>query len=156
MKLNLMEDKIMLLAKRHSDVFPSLFDDFFGNNWSGLVRPSAGTKNCSLPAVNVKEDTNTYSLEMAAPGLSKDDFKVHVENDVLTISSEKKAEDNNDDSAYTRKEFAYGSFKRSFSLPENEVDTDAISANYSNGVLYIGIPKLKEAKLEVKREISIS
>jgi len=133
---------------------PSFFDEFFGKELnSGLFEDRA---NMSVPAVNVLEDPDNFKIEVAAPGLDKKDFKIDLDNNVLTISSEKeyKHEDEKDGN-YMRREFAYASFKRSFTLPES-VDAEKIKANYQEGLLYINIPKREEAKQKPPRQISIS
>jgi len=133
---------------------PSFFDEFFGKELNpGLFEDRA---NMSVPAVNVLEDPDNFKIEVAAPGLDKKDFKIDLDNNVLTISSEKeyKHEDEKD-GKFMRREFAYSSFKRSFTLPES-VDAEKIKANYKEGLLYINIPKREEAKQKPPRQISIS
>ena len=133
---------------------PSFFDEFFGKELNpGLFEDRA---NMSVPAVNVLEDPDNFKIEVAAPGLDKKDFKIDLDNNVLTISSEKeyKHEDEKE-GKFMRREFAYASFKRSFTLPES-VDADKIKANYKEGLLYINIPKREEAKQKPPRQISIS
>jgi len=133
---------------------PSFFDEFFGKELNpGLFEDRA---NMSVPAVNVIEDPDNFKIEVAAPGLDKKDFKIDLDNNVLTISSEKeyKHEDEKD-GKFMRREFAYSSFKRSFTLPES-VDAEKIKANYKEGLLYINIPKREEAKQKPPRQISIS
>ena len=147
----------MTLIKRTNNLFPSVpsfFDDFFVKDlmdWSN-TNNSYGT---SLPAVNIKEDENGFNVEVAAPGLSKEDFKIEVEHDVLTISSEKELENETGESNYTRREFQYSSFKRTFTLPENVVDVEKVKANYNNGVLNIHLPKREEVKPKPARTIKI-
>jgi len=121
-------------------------DKFFDSDW---------LRNRSVPAVNVKETDKNFEIEVAAPGLSKKDFKVTAENGVLTISSEMKEEKEQKEKDYTRKEFSYSSFSRSFTMPEN-TNEDDIKANYEDGILklhiakkVIGQPKAKKA-IEVK------
>ncbi|MBQ0735738.1 Hsp20/alpha crystallin family protein [Aquimarina celericrescens] len=145
----------MSLIKR-TDRLPFLFDDFFTTDWLG------GTENTkrigfNTPAVNVKETDNDFSVELAAPGLAKEDFNIELDNDVLSVSSETKSEKETkeDDGKYTRKEFAYSSFKRSFTLPET-ANGQEIKASYENGVLLVTIPKKEEAKVQPKRLIEIS
>jgi HSP20 family protein len=87
--------------------------------------------------------------------LSKEDFHIEVEHDLLTISSEKEVNEENEQSGYSRKEFGYASFKRTFNLPENVVDVDKIGANYKNGVLFISLPKREEVKPKPARKIMI-
>ncbi|MGZ5190238.1 MAG: Hsp20/alpha crystallin family protein [Flavisolibacter sp.] len=124
---------------------PSLFEDLFKpwNEWfdngGALGRPT------TLPAVNVSEDKNNYFLSLAAPGLIKEDFNVDIEGNMLTISSEKEENKEVKDEKFTRKEYSFSSFSRSFSLPE-DVKQDAIDANYENGVLKIKLPRKEEAK----------
>lgn len=130
------------------------FDDFFGKDFFG-INPNDLVK--STPAVNVKEDDKNFTLEVAAPGLQKEHFNVAVDENVLTISAETKSEKSEDDenSKFTRKEFSYTSFSRSFTLDEETVDTEKIVAKYENGILNITIPK-KEKTEVVKKLKSIS
>jgi len=127
-----------------SDFFDN--EKFFDSDW---------LKKQSLPAVNVKDTEKNYQIEVAAPGRSKKDFNISAENGVLTISSEQKEEKEQKEKDYTRKEFSYSSFTRSFSLPEN-ANEDDIKANYEDGILklevakkVLGHPKAKKA-IEVK------
>lgn len=112
--------------------------------------------NTSLPAVNVKETNDEYMIEVAAPGMTKDDFQISLHNNVLTVSSEKQDERNEEKENYTRREFSYQSFQRSFTVPENNVMSDKIEAAYSDGILKITLPKRDEVKPKPKREIKIS
>ena len=141
---------------RSRNFFPGIADDFFGRNFlpgNDLFDTQTGI---SMPSVNIVEGKEDFRIEVAAPGLEKDDFKIDLENNVLTISSER--EDNNeqkkDDSRYMRREFCYSSFSRAFSLP-NTVDADKIEANHKNGVLSIAIPKREEAKVKPAKQIVI-
>jgi len=106
-----------------------------------------------IPAVNIKEENDKFILEMAAPGMKKSDFHINLENDVLTISSEKKEEKEEKQENYTRREFYYNTFSRSFNLPES-VDAEKIKADYKNGILSITLPKKEETR--VTRQIKIS
>ena len=117
--------------------FRGFFDDFLPKNMTSMF---GGEDSFSTPAVNIKETDTNFHLEVAAPGLQKEDFKLAVENNILTISAEqqKSSEDQTDN--YTRKEFQYSSFKRSFQLPEH-IQEDKILATYDNGVLTIDLPK---------------
>lgn len=112
--------------------------------------------NTSLPAVNVKETDDDFVIELAAPGMDKNDFKINFKNNVLTISSEKKNENEEKSQNYTRKEFSYQSFQRSFTVSDNAVLGDKISAKYNNGILHITLPKREELKPQPEREIKIS
>ena len=143
----------MSLIKR-TERLPFIFDDVFNTDWFG------GTSNeakigFNTPAVNIKEANNEFVIELAAPGLVKKDFNIELDNNTLIISSEitnktKEREDN-----YTRKEFDYNTFKRSFTLPDS-VDNGAILASYDHGILFVKLPKKEEAKVQPKRSIEIS
>ncbi len=125
--------------------FKGFFNEFLPKNMTSMFD---GEDFFTTPAVNVKETETGFHLEVAAPGLNKEDFKLAVENNILTISAEKQksAEDQTDN--YTRKEFQYASFKRSFQLPEH-IQDEKILATYHNGVLTIDLPK-NEATLAPK------
>ena len=123
-------------------------------DWSNSNYSTTGT---TLPAVNVKETPENFIVEMAAPGMKKEDFKVELNNNVLTISSEQKQEnEEKENDRYTRKEFSYQSFQRSFQLSREAVDADNIQAKYENGVLHLTIPKREEVKQKPSRLINIS
>jgi len=107
-----------------------------------------------VPAVNVKETDSGYELEMAIPGRKKDDFKIEIDKEVLTISSEITKEENETEDNYTRKEFSFSSFKRVFTLPDT-VDADKINASYEDGILRFALPKKEEALPKPKRLIEI-
>jgi HSP20 family protein len=106
-----------------------------------------------IPAVNIKEEEKSFLLELAAPGLKKEDFKINVEKNLLTISSEVKTENEEKSESYTRQEFSFNSFSRSFKISEN-IMVDDISANYEDGILKVNLPKNVDAKLS--REIKIA
>ncbi|SHJ27272.1 heat shock protein Hsp20 [Tangfeifania diversioriginum] len=146
----------MTLARRNEGYFPSFIDRFFNNDLMDWGTSNFSSTNTSLPAVNVKETDDDYFIEVAAPGMSKKDFNVNFQNNVLTISSEKKNEKEEKEDSYTRKEFSYQSFQRSFTVPGNDVDSDKISASYENGILKIKLPKREEVKPKPAREIKIS
>ena len=112
--------------------------------------------NFGLPAVNVKEEDDRFVLEVVAPGRKREDFHVEVENDLLRISSESKVDNSEKDEQdnYTRREFQYTSFARSFQLPET-VMSDSIGARYEDGVLFLELPKKEEAKPQPARRIEI-
>lgn len=104
----------------------------------------------SLPAVNIHESNEAYHIELAAPGLKKEDFRVNVERDMLTISSEQSEQKTAHDKNYNRREFSYGSFTRMFNLPEG-ADVDRITASYHDGILHLDLPKREEAKAVVRQ-----
>jgi HSP20 family protein len=134
---------------RYSNPFGSMMENFFNDNLFSGEFPSA------VPAVNVSEDKDNYSVEISAPGFKKGDFRIEADNRVLTISAEHKSESEEKSKTYTRKEFSYGSFKRVFSLPDS-VNEESIDAKYENGVLNIILPKKEEAKAKPVKEIKIS
>ena len=107
-----------------------------------------------MPAVNIKETNKDFNLEFVAPGFKKEDIKVSIDDNILTISAEKENEKQENSERYTRKEYSYNSFSRAFSLPES-VNFDKIDANYSDGVLKLSIPKKVVAKSIVKKEIKV-
>ena len=131
-------------------MWSDLFNDLFEN-----VVSTPDFRRSTVPTVNIIESDDNYRLEMAAPGLKKEDFKINVENDRLIVSSEKKTEASDKNEKYTRQEFSYSSFLRSFTLPE-VVNLEAINANYENGILSLTLPKKEEAKPKAPREIKIS
>lgn len=102
-----------------------------------------------VPAVNVAETKSAYVIELAAPGLEKNDFKIHVDGDLLTISAEKSAEKSTEDKKYSKREYSYTSFTRSFTLPDS-IDHNMISASYKDGVLTLEIGKKEDAKVQSK------
>jgi len=138
----------MTLIKRFNDL-PFFFDDFLTKGGENVQYGR------NLPAVNIKENEEGWHLEVAAPGLKKEDFKINLDQHVLTIATEIKDEKEVKENGYTRKEFGYSSFKRSFELPKNIVDEEHINAKYENGVLYLSIPKKEEAKPKPARMIEI-
>ena len=129
----------------------NLLSDFFDND---RLFDSDWLKKQSVPAVNVKETEKNFEIEVAAPGLNKKDFKITVDNGILTISSEKKEEKEQKEKDYTRKEFSYSSFSRSFTLPEN-VNEDDMKANYEDGLLKLAVAKKVIAQPKVKKAIEV-
>jgi HSP20 family protein len=141
---------------RFSNPLPSLFDRFFENDLFDWSNRNFSSTNTTLPAVNVKENADNFEVELAAPGLDKQDFNIELNNDVMSISSEKKIEKESDEGEqFARREFSYQSFCRTFSLP-NTADADKIKAKYENGILRVIIPKKEEAKPKPAKQIAIS
>ncbi|MDT0675968.1 Hsp20/alpha crystallin family protein [Autumnicola musiva] len=145
-----------LIKRNEANWLPSVFDDMFKTDWLGGTT-NVNSIGTTIPAVNIQETEEEFSVEVAAPGKKKEDFNIELENDVLTISSQEKKENetSDKDGKFTRKEFSYSNFKRAFSLPES-VNSEAISASYNDGVLHIALPKREEAKVQPKRLIEIS
>ncbi len=131
--------------------FSDLFENFFNRSLSEMFGNNVAY---NVPSVNVKETDGMYELEVAAPGLEKEDFNVSVDNGYLTISAKREKSEETKDDNYTRREFNYTAFSRSFSLPEN-VNADNVAATYKNGILHITLPKREVAKVETGRVIEI-
>lgn len=162
-----MEEKAMTLARLSDNWLPgfgnwqssvpSLIDRFFGGDLADFNSTNFAGVDSTLPAVNVKETNDEFQIDVAAPGLKKEDFKLHYENGKLTISSERKADKKEEkDGKYTRREFYYQSFRRTFTVPETEVNSDAIKAAYAEGILHVTLPKREEVKPKPAKEIKIS
>ncbi|MFN3939028.1 MAG: Hsp20/alpha crystallin family protein [Chitinophagales bacterium] len=137
----------LLKVNRRPNGIPTVFDMFdevFNRNWPANWMEDRGT---FVPSVNIKETEKAFMLEFAVPGFNKNDFDVQIENDFITISGKKESTNEVNTDKYTRKEFSFGSFKRTFNLPEN-IDSDNIEAMYENGILHVGLPK-KEVKPEI-------
>ena len=142
----------MMPVRRTQSWLPSIFNDFFDNDW--MVRA-----NATAPAINVFETEHEYQVELAAPGMTKDDFNVHIDEDNnLVISMEKKTEnkeENKKEGRYLRREFSYSKFQQTMVLPDN-VDKEKISASVEHGVLNIHLPKLTEEQTKkADRKIEI-
>jgi HSP20 family protein len=147
------------LVRQNATLFPSLpslLEDFFNRDWADSTLANRNY-SATLPAVNVRETNEDYLIEVAAPGMRRDEFKVELDNNVLTISSqrEEKQEEHDESRNYTRREFNYQSFQRSFTLPENEVEGEKIAARYVDGILHITVPKKDDAKVKPIRQITI-
>jgi HSP20 family protein len=145
-----------MLAKRSENYLPSFFDRFWNNELMDWGQSNYSSTNTSLPMVNVKETVDDFVIELAAPGMDKKDFKINFKNNVITISSEKENKKEEKDDNYTRREFSYQSFQRSFTVPENAILSDKIEAKYNNGILHVILPKREEVKPQPEREIKIS
>ncbi len=140
---------------RFSRNYPSVFNRFFDDdlfNWSNQHQSPA---NATLPSVNIKEGDKSFEVQMAVPGFKKEDFKIELNHNLLTISSESKVEkETKEDECYTCREFSYQSFSRSFTLPDS-ADNEKISAKYEDGILKVSIDKKKEALVKPSRLIDI-
>ena len=142
---------IMMPVRRTQNWLPSIFNDFFHNDW--MVKA-----NATAPAINVFETEKEYKVELAAPGMTKEDFNVHIdEENNLVISMEKKTENKEEkkEGRYLRREFSYSKFQQTMILPD-DVDKEKISAQVENGVLNIDLPKFSEQEKEkAKRFIDV-
>ena len=146
---------VKLNQRPFEKTFNSLFEDIFqnlpntisGNDWNGRF-------NNEFAPVNIRETGDAFTLDVVAPGMEKQDFKLNLEKNLLTISAEKKAEHKEEQEKVVKREFSFRSFSRSFKIDES-IDTGSITAKYENGILQITLPKKEEVKL-VPKEISIS
>lgn len=138
-----------LIRFNHRPSFSNLMGEFQKNVYNQMEEDSG-----DIPAVNILDNKDNFLMELAAPGMKKGDFKIKLDNHLLTISSEKKEEKEEHDKNYTRKEFVFNSFSRSFTLPKTVV-FDKIKADYKDGVLIVNLPK-KEEEAKLSREIKIS
>ena len=146
----------MALVKVNQSLFPrfsNLWEDFLGSDITDL--PNWETK-FTVPAVNIVEKPDKYLVNLAIPGMERSDFKINVDNGILSVASEKeeKHEEKDKDSQFTRREFYYHSFKRSFTLPES-VQADQIEAKYENGILEISIPKRETPQIKPVKQIPV-
>lgn len=149
----------MSIVKKNQalETMPGLLNNFITNDlWDWGLSNNSFT-NTTIPSVNIRETNDNFEVEMAAPGMDKNDFKIELSNNMLTIGSEKENRQvENENGKYSRREFSYQSFQRSFHLSKDVVDAENISARYENGVLYVNIPKKEQAKQRPPRTIEIS
>ena len=139
----------MNLIRKQTPFFPSLFDDYVNHDWKFKMSSSAHT-----PAVNIKELDNQFEIDLAVPGKKKSDFEIEVEEGLLSISSSMEEDQVTEKAKFTRREFSYNSFKRTFTIPDS-VEPSNIEAHYSEGVLKLLLPKRKEALTQPKKLIKI-
>jgi HSP20 family protein len=137
---------------RRNSFLPSIVDEFFGKDMPSFITFDNGI---SSPSVNITESKDDFRIDLAAPGLDKDDFRINLNNNVLTISCEKEMKDEEVKEKYMRREFSYTKFSRAFSLPIS-ANSEKINAAYKNGVLSVSIPKKEEAREKPSREIAIA
>lgn len=145
-----------MLLVRNSNQTPSLFDRFFDGEMFDWNNRNFSNTNTTLPSVNIKDNADAFTVEVAAPGFEKGDFKIELNRNTLTVSSEKQVEnETKEGEVFTKREFSYQSFTRSFTLPQI-ADGDKIEAAYDKGILTVNIPKREEAKPKPARTIAIS
>lgn len=145
----------MTILKTNFGLYPeleSLMDDFYSTEMNDWKRKNHSSDDATLPKVNIFENEKEFRIELAAPGMTRSNFKIELDKDVLSVSSDFNA---TDDRQYLKKEFSYESFQRAFSLPDT-VDTEKIGASYENGILFITIPKMKARQHEPRKSISVS
>ena len=141
----------MNLIRKQNVFFPSLVDELFNQD----MRVRTSSISSTMPAVNIIEQDTQFLIELAAPGNKKEDFEIEIEDGILSISSSNEEENTSEKETFTRHEFSYNSFRRSFTIPES-VDVSTIEANYNEGVLLIKLLKLEEALPQPKKLITIS
>jgi HSP20 family protein len=160
----------MTITRRNGNLgnyLPNLLDDFFNRDLFNWNTSNFSNTDTTIPAVNIKETADNYEVEVAAPGMNKKDFKVQLDGNILTISSERaeQQETHNqqegnwskkNEERYISREFSYQSFFRTFTLQKNVVDADRIQARYEDGVLHLVIPKKEEVKQKPPRMIEIA
>jgi HSP20 family protein len=135
-----------LVRWNHQPMLSDIFDDFEKRFYSPFRHEGF------IPAANIIENEKSFDIEIAIPGMKKEDFKINLENNILTVSTEKESEKSEETKNFTRKEFVYGTFSRSFTLPKI-VETEQIKAGYENGILKVELPKKAEAK--ITKEITV-
>jgi len=145
---------------RRREALPSLFNDFF-RPWESLFDGNGGSllnnlnlRPVNIPAVNISENKDNFEVSLAAPGMKKDDFNIDVEGNTLSISAEKNDEKEEKGEKYTRKEFSYSSFVRTFSIPDG-VNKEKIDATYEDGLLKLVLPKTEEARKAASKHIAV-
>ncbi len=138
------------------NTIPSIFKRFFDGDWMDWENSNFADINSTLPAVNILENKDDFQVELAAPGLKKEDFKIDFDDGRLIISSEFKDEKETKDKKFTRKEFNYRSFQRTFSIPKSLVNHEKITASYENGLLKVTLAKAEEVKQKPVKQIRIS
>lgn len=141
-----------MLARINRSYVPAYWDDYFNDKFFNQVNSA----NCKVnsPAVNISEDEKGFTIELAAPGISRKEFNLEIENDVLTISTEKKESKEEDRPNFLRREFNYKAFKRSFQLPES-IDQENIKASHDAGILKLTLPKKEEEVQKAPRQIEV-
>lgn len=144
------------LTRFGSTGIPSVFDDFI-KPWNEWFTPdhSFFGRTLTIPSVNITDDEQGYTVALAAPGLNREDFKIDLSHNVLTISTEKEEDKEEKDRKFTRREYNYTAFKRSFTMPE-DVNIDKIEAKYTDGVLSLSLPRKEALKQnDIKKQITV-
>ena len=149
-KLLTLKQNDMNLIRKQTPFF-SLVDEFVNQDWNTKLHSSSTTN----PAVNIIERETQFDIELAVPGMQKDNFEIEMEEGILSITANQEEEKASEKEKFTRREFSYNSFRRSFNVPDS-VDLSKIDANYSEGVLHISLPKRKEALPQPKKLIKIN
>ena len=141
-----------MLARINRNYVPAYWDDFFNDSFYNS-RNNYSSKGWN-PSVNVTESDLNYLIEVAVPGVSRKELNINIEDDVLSISSERKEKKEKNETRYLRREFSHSTFKRSFTLPET-IDTDKVSARHEDGILIVELPKKEEVVQKISRNIEV-
>ncbi len=146
----------LIATKKRNRLFPELLEDFFNERFfdNSPFFALSKTNGSLVPGANITEDPENFTIELAAPGLKRDDFKVEVKNGVLNVSSENEEEKEEEGKNFMRREFSYSSFSRSFALPDNLLE-DKIDAKYENGILKLTLPKKEAGHAETAKQIKV-
>jgi len=136
-------------------MYPSVFNQLFNRELVDWSNAGFSADDTTLPAVNILEDENRIQIEVAAPGMKKEDFKIGLDQDRLTVSADVTTENSESGERYSRKEFSYRSFRRLFNIPVESIDGDQIQATYKDGILLLTLPKREELKPKPARSIAI-
>jgi len=148
--------RLARLTDRLFPSFPSWADRFFEGDLMDFNTMNFAGTNTALPAANFSEKGDEFQIEVAAPGMKKDDFSINYDNGKLLIACEKQEEQEGESDKFSHREFSYQSFQRSFNLPEELIITDQIKATYSDGILHVILPKREEIRTKPAKEIKIS
>ncbi len=141
-----------MLARVNRSYVPAYWDDFFNDSFFNTC--SAPAEKSASPSVNVIENDQSFLIEVSVPGVAQKDLNINMENDVLTISTEQKEQEESKNTRYLRREFSLTSFKRNFQLPET-IDAEEVSARYEEGILIVELPKKEEVVQKVSRQIEV-
>lgn len=148
----------VVAKKGNGNIFPSLMENFFSDRFYDLAPLMGGfgmDQPFRVPEVNIIENAKDYQIELAAPGMDRKDFKIEVQNGMINISAEKEDEKREDGKNFTRREFSYNAFSRSFALPENLLD-EKIDAKYENGILKLVLPKREAKAVKPAKQIKVA
>jgi HSP20 family protein len=145
----------MTLIRTSNRLYPSVFNHLFNRELVDLSNAGFSSEDSTLPAVNILEDENRIQIELAAPGMKKEDFKIDLEHNRLTVSAEISSENSESTERYSRKEFSYRAFRRQFNIPVETIDGEQIQAAYKDGILLVTLPKREELKPKPARAIEV-
>lgn len=145
----------MITKHNRPRTFSNDFDKFFNDFFFTPVRAKQNNAFENIPAVNISEKDGEYHIELAVPGMNKEDFNIEIHDGIMSISSEVKEESTSEEKNYSKREFNYSSFERRFTLPEN-AEEEKVAAKYEDGILKISVPKAAEIDKNTKKQIKIS